>query len=122
MLKLAPSQVVAWIDARFDFVASELEGTPSGQSISYHQKFEVTSLVEMVEGIPEHLFVLDSEQSGKLVSAMAILRSAVRTWENIPQAPSSAVAGMVQFGGFPEDLSSDPRFLEIVHRIGLPQG
>ena len=99
MLMVMPSQVVEWIAARFDFTEGEWEGTPSGRTVSYHQKFDVTSLVELVDSIPRHLFVLDSDQSGKLVSAMGILRSAVRTWENIPQASGSAIEGMAQFSG-----------------------
>ena len=53
-------------------------------------------MVEMAGNIPEHLMILDAELAGNFVAAIAVLRSAVTTWENIPRDPTSGVAGMRQ--------------------------
>ena len=108
MIRVLPSQVVKWIDSRFPFAASEQEGLPGAPTLDHNHKFELASLVEMAGNIPEHLMILDAELAGNFVAAIAVLRSAVTTWENIPRDPTSGVAGMRQFDGLPSSYCDTP--------------
>lgn len=99
MIRVMPSQVVKWIDSRFPFAANGQKSNPGAPTLDHNHKFELASLLEMAGNIPEHLMILDAELAGKFVAAIAVLRSAVTTWENIPRHPTSGVAGMPQFDG-----------------------
>ena len=100
MLRVMPSQVVQFSDTSFPFAARDQpENTRPAPTLDYTHKFEIASLLDLAGNIPDNLMVLDAVLTGKFVAAMAVLRTAVTTWENIPRSPLTGVSGMPQFGG-----------------------
>jgi len=99
MIRVMPRQVVDLIDSLFPFAMTEQPGTSGAPTLDWRNRYQLVSLLELAGNIPEHLVILDAELVAKFVIAMAVLRTAVTTWENNINAPNSGVAGMPQFDG-----------------------
>ena len=99
MIRVMPRQVVDLIDSLFPFAMTEQAGTSGAPTLDWRNRYQLVSLLELAGNIPEHLVILDAELVAKFVIAMAVLRTAVTTWENNINAPNSGVAGMPQFDG-----------------------
>ena len=97
MASLLPSDVVELIDKLFKWVNSDHE-----VSLGLAQLTEVTTLVDALDRIPQHLLTIERERLLEYLTAVNTLRSAVDAWHG---ADKNWQMGRIPgFGGHPVNL------------------
>ena len=80
MPKIVPSQIVELIDQMFPATKDQPDSKEKRFSISRDHAFSVAAIIDLVEQIPSELLVLPSHSYAALVSSVASLRTALKTW------------------------------------------
>jgi hypothetical protein len=76
--RVVPSQVVAVIDRVFDWAQNQAEGDQS--FLSSGNSVEISAVLDLVERIPDELFILDNDDFATLRLCVAGLREQVERW------------------------------------------
>lgn len=82
MPKVAPSQIIEYIDSRFPAVKKQSDGATSTLNIGRNSHAAVNTIIEMIEQLPQNLINLTGEDYIVFIEALNELKGAIAFWRS----------------------------------------